>query len=233
MCHPHVSADPSLCAFSQVRTPPEWHSLGLWTHAEGLVLDQLANGVDAASGQLSPGLWLDTCSQDGKSTPRGWTAPYLRKFLSFLDEKGVRSVDIWTGNLTANGAGCQAPCPASPSCDWVYHELHAWKTRNQTTNDAPAVKSDDDRSSGGATAAVLVFPAGQIPSLTFIPSSADGGNGTLLAFSQSAGPRFGKPATPGCTSGVAHACDLGLRRSTDVGATWSNATFPALEATGK
>jgi sialidase-1 len=81
--------------------------------------------------------------------------------------------------------------------------------------------------------AVSVFPAGAIPSLTFIPAADGKGNGTMLAFSQFAGPRYGKPTTPGCSSAVAHACDLGLRRSTDLGSSWSNATFPALEATGK
>eukprot|EP01043_Picozoa_sp_COSAG02_P058925 COSAG02_NODE_7417_length_3024_cov_7.548511_2_plen_310_part_00 len=81
--------------------------------------------------------------------------------------------------------------------------------------------------------AVSVFPAGAIPSLTFVPAEDGEGNGTLLAFSQLAGARYGKPATPGCTSSIAHACDLGLRRSTDMGMSWSNATFPALEATGK
>ena len=86
---------------------------------------------------------------------------------------------------------------------------------------------------GDGREAVSVFPAGAIPSLTFIPADDGKGNGTLLAFSQFAGPRYGKAATPGCSSAVAHACDLGLRRSTDLGYSWSNATFPALEATGK
>eukprot|EP01052_Picozoa_sp_SAG31_P028682 SAG31_NODE_2789_length_5089_cov_4.516433_4_plen_223_part_00 len=60
----------------------------------------------------------------------------------------------------------------------------------------------------------LVFPAGAIPSLAYIPPSRIRPNGTLLAFSQYAGARYGRPATPGCTSGLNHECDLGLRRST-------------------
>lgn len=128
--------------------------LGPWAQNEGLVLDQLLNGVDAASGQLSPGLWLSAC-QAGNATRTGWTQAYLRQFLAFLDSKGVRSIDMWTGarptshsavsssllvhvrvvvaalvaDQLGDGTGCPMPCPAAPTCDWAYSELRAWKRR--------------------------------------------------------------------------------------------------------
>ena len=37
--------------------------------------DQLANGVDAPSGQLSPGIWLSTCVNGTMGT--GWTHEYV------------------------------------------------------------------------------------------------------------------------------------------------------------
>ena len=57
-------------------------------------------GADAASGQLSPGIWMNNCRQtslfpDG-ITAQGWTQPSLAAFLGFLDTVGVRSIDLWT-----------------------------------------------------------------------------------------------------------------------------------------
>lgn len=46
-----------------------------WCRSEGLVADQLANGVDAPSGQLSPGIWLSTCVNGTMGT--GWTHEYV------------------------------------------------------------------------------------------------------------------------------------------------------------
>ncbi len=63
--------------------------------------------MDAASGQLSPGLWLGAC-QAGNATHTGWTQAYLRQFLAFLDSKGVRSIDIWTGACLALPRGKSA-----------------------------------------------------------------------------------------------------------------------------
>lgn len=116
---------------SPVATPPKLHELEQWSHVEGLVLDQLANGVDVASGQLSPGLWFDQCSSNGSLTETGWTQPYLRQLLQFLDAKGVRSIDIWTSNMTTHGENCPMPCPTAPTCAWVYSELRAWKARQR------------------------------------------------------------------------------------------------------
>eukprot|EP01045_Picozoa_sp_COSAG04_P005523 COSAG04_NODE_257_length_18753_cov_7.516857_8_plen_1972_part_00 len=133
-----------------VRTPAGMHELEHWSHAEGLVLDQLANGVDAASGQLSPGLWFDQCASNGSMTRTGWTQPYLRKLLRFLDSKGVRSVDIWTSNQTTHGERCQMPCPTAPTCEWVYTELRTWKARKTAV-----LKNDDDASPLRAARATL------------------------------------------------------------------------------
>jgi hypothetical protein len=56
----------------QVPTPVRMYELGRWTHAAGLVLDQIQNGVDAPSGQLSPGMWFDQCYPNGSLTHTGW-----------------------------------------------------------------------------------------------------------------------------------------------------------------
>ena len=128
--------------------------LGLWCHINGYIQDQVDWGVDAASGQISPGIWLSPCMPDGSATivaenwnpawgkepvrdpahPWGWTQPKLKEFLDFLDAKGVRSVDVWSSNGTdpASGKGpdsCPMPCPAAPTCSWFFDELRAWKKR--------------------------------------------------------------------------------------------------------
>ena len=135
---------------------PHDHMLGRWCRLEGLVQDQLDNGVDAASGQLSPcatpaetvsatrlllrpvrvwersGLWLNSCI-NSTHTKTGWTQPELKKFLAFLDAKGVRSLDMWSDNGTATDArrnvSCQGPCPGAPTCAWALEELRAWRHR--------------------------------------------------------------------------------------------------------
>lgn len=76
----------------------------------------------------------------------------------------------------------------------------------------------------------VVFAGGEIPSLVFIPPTADGippaaddgGNGTLIAFSEFSAQCPGDPTAT---------CSLGAKRSTDGGASWSAAAFPADEAT--
>lgn len=68
-------------------------------------------------------------------TDQGWTQPSLRQFLDFLDVRGVRSIDMWTGtfpdvlggtNFSRNPPGCPSPCPANPSCPWFVTELERW-----------------------------------------------------------------------------------------------------------
>jgi hypothetical protein len=46
-------------------TGPDARDLNHWCRLEGLILDQLENGVDPASGQLSPGLSFDECLPAG------------------------------------------------------------------------------------------------------------------------------------------------------------------------
>eukprot|EP01052_Picozoa_sp_SAG31_P000257 SAG31_NODE_8_length_42345_cov_10.980992_9_plen_417_part_00 len=69
---------------------------------------------------------------------------------------------------------------------------------------------------------VLVFSGGGIPSLVYVPTPEGVGNGTLIGFSEWSGKCPDASAT----------CTLGSRRSTDLGATWLAATFPADEAVG-
>lgn len=89
---------------------------------EGQVLDMARNGVDAASGQLSPGLWPTACSADGSETGNGWTKEALTSFLSFLDEQGVRTVTLWFDDAlqTYNDAF---------TCPWFMPALVDWASR--------------------------------------------------------------------------------------------------------
>eukprot|EP00039_Didymoeca_costata_P015719 m.272472 g.272472 ORF g.272472 m.272472 type:complete len:347 (-) comp16271_c1_seq2:303-1343(-) len=107
---------------------PNNHYLGHWCHLEGLVQNQIDSGVSPENGQLSPGVWVDECSKDGKQTTKGWTQDSLHDFLGFLTKSGVISIDIWTSNATSPGAnnGCPMPCPYAPTCSWVYTELRSW-----------------------------------------------------------------------------------------------------------
>ena len=68
---------------------------------------------------------------------------------------------------------------------------------------------------------VIVFAGGSIPSLTFVPPSSGNPNGTLIGFSQWYGD----------CPGTKTVCSMGARRSTDLGASWLPATFPADEGT--
>ena len=84
--------------------------------SKGLVAGQLANGVDAPSGQSSPGIYLAQHMRQGQdgnvlgtrardvhllgcvpsqtdSCPERVSRRYLHDFLVFLDKVGVRSVD--------------------------------------------------------------------------------------------------------------------------------------------
>lgn len=97
---------------------PAMHFLGKWCNIEGLIQNQIDNGVDTSSGQLSPGIWLNACT-DGQKTKTGWTQPTLHAYLEFLDQKGVRALDVWTDK----------PDPAAPTCGWVYTELAQWRGR--------------------------------------------------------------------------------------------------------
>eukprot|EP01043_Picozoa_sp_COSAG02_P061764 COSAG02_NODE_8364_length_2597_cov_1.446757_2_plen_429_part_00 len=81
----------------------------------------------------------------------------------------------------------------------------------------------------GQRCPVTVFPGGgrppqpsaHIPSLVFVPSIG-GRNGTLIGFSETAGP---------CPHDSKQTCSLAARRSSDLGATWSADSYPASQAT--
>ena len=93
---------------------PDAGDLNHWCRLEGFVLDQLANGVDAASGQLSPGLSFNQCCAAGTTnekcdysgppiqdshgrnvthTQTGWTQEQLHLFFEFFDNHGIRSIN--------------------------------------------------------------------------------------------------------------------------------------------
>ena len=93
---------------------------------EGTVLDLLSNGVDPASGQLSPGLAPDACLTEcnGTACPQtgnGWTEESLKKFLVFLDSKGVRTVTLWFSNALQL-------YDDSFTCPFFMPTLHDWAT---------------------------------------------------------------------------------------------------------
>lgn len=89
---------------------------------EGQVLDMLAHGVVAATGQLSPGLSPGRCSADGSTTAEGWTERALTSFLSFLDTQQVRTVTLWFSNALQT-------YPDSFTCPWFVPALVAWAQR--------------------------------------------------------------------------------------------------------
>ena len=126
---------------------PNRHTVEQWCGLTGLIDDLLAAGVDAASGQLSPGMWMNECHITPEFptgvTDQGWTQASLRQFLDYLDLRGVRSIDMWTGtfpdvlrergNTTHGGGrnppGCPSPCPANPSCEWFVPELQRFAAK--------------------------------------------------------------------------------------------------------
>ena len=93
-----------------------------WCGMKGQVQNMLDAGADAASGQLSPGIWMNNCVNTTEHplgvTAQGWTQASLRDFLDFLDSVGVRSIDMWTSNLSDNDLN---------TCAWFLPELRRWR----------------------------------------------------------------------------------------------------------
>ena len=61
-----------------------------------------------------------TAQFPGGVTAQGWTQPSLRAFLDYLDSVGVRSVDLWTSNLSENDLS---------TCSWFLPELRRWRSK--------------------------------------------------------------------------------------------------------
>ena len=100
----------------------------------------IASGVDP-SFQLQPGISPDGCTADGTTTNRGWTEATLREFLSFLDEKGVRVVTIWTSDAFL--------MPSTTfTCPWFMPMLRDWV----------GAKSDDEASGSEAAQPRSQYP---------------------------------------------------------------------------
>ena len=53
-------------------------------------------------------------------TAQGWTQSSFQSFLTYLDKVGVRSIDMWTSNLSDNDLD---------TCDWFLPELEKWHSR--------------------------------------------------------------------------------------------------------
>ena len=125
----------------QVECNPKAHTVQKWCGIKGQVQDvsaaapfapsveasqkppaqMLDQGADAASGQLSPGIWMNRCAKTAAHptgiTEQGWTQDSWKNFLDYLDTVGVRSVDMWTSLLSANDID---------TCEWFLPELKSW-----------------------------------------------------------------------------------------------------------
>ena len=71
-------------------------------------------------------------------TVQGWTQPSLRSFLDYLDTVGVRSLDMWTSNMSPDDMDTVSPhtsplqhcirccCRSGAQCSWFVPELKRW-----------------------------------------------------------------------------------------------------------
>ena len=100
---------------------PKAHTVAKWCGIKGQVQNMLDQGADAASGQLSPGIWMNRCAKTVAHptgiTEQGWTQDSWKNFLAYLDTVGVRSIDMWTSLLSANDID---------TCEWFLPELKSW-----------------------------------------------------------------------------------------------------------
>ena len=84
---------------------------------EGYVDDLINFGAKPETGQVSPAVWLGACNSTTSINEKGWDQQGLRKFLTYLDKRGVRSLDIWTSGARPQTANY---------CPWEIEELERW-----------------------------------------------------------------------------------------------------------
>ena len=115
---------PATKYLEQVQCDRSRHTVAKWCGLKGQVQDMIDAGAEPSTGQVSPGIWMNNCAKtsafpDG-ITAQGWTRESLRSFLNYLDTVGVRSIDMWTSNLSENDLA---------TCDWFLPELRRWRLR--------------------------------------------------------------------------------------------------------
>eukprot|EP01043_Picozoa_sp_COSAG02_P018302 COSAG02_NODE_852_length_16531_cov_9.899586_5_plen_401_part_00 len=112
---------PAYKYLEQEECNPKAHTVAKWCGIKGQVQNMLDQGADAASGQLSPGIWMNRCAKTVAHptgiTEQGWTQDSWKNFLEYLDTVGVRSVDMWTSLLSSNDID---------TCEWFLPELKSW-----------------------------------------------------------------------------------------------------------
>ena len=118
---------PAYKFLEQEECDPNRHTVAKWCGLKGHVQDMIDVGTKPSTGQLSPGIWMNNCGYpDSKNIPltgvtaQGWTQDSLRSFLQYLDIVGVRSIDLWTSNLSDNDLA---------TCDWFLEELERWRAK--------------------------------------------------------------------------------------------------------
>jgi hypothetical protein len=113
---------PAFKFMEQEECDPNRRTVSKWCGMKGHVQDMIDAGTNPATGQLSPGLWINNCMKTSQFpdgvTAQGWTQPSLRAFLDYLDTVGVRSIDLWTSLLSPND---------SDTCDWAWPEIRRWR----------------------------------------------------------------------------------------------------------
>ena len=98
-----------------------WHAApSRWCGLEGQIKDMKVLGANPATGQLTPGVWMDACYPNGSMTQQGWTQKTLRQFLAYASKEGVRVIAIWAMNFPC-GSLCYPE--SSYTCPWFLPEL--------------------------------------------------------------------------------------------------------------
>ena len=112
---------PAFRFLEQVECDVNRHTVAQWCGLKGHVQDMIDAGTKTNNGQLSPGIWMNNCAKTAEFptgiTAQGWTQSSFQSFLTYLDKVGVRSIDMWTSNLSDNDLD---------TCDWFLPELEKW-----------------------------------------------------------------------------------------------------------